>query len=66
MITVSDSQNTLSLKNFYIILPSGNHKLLKFYQKNFSAKKVSDDFSYNSFKNKEFLTINDIKSLIDK
>ncbi len=66
MITVSDSQNTLSLKNFYIILPSGNHKLFKFYQKNFSAKKVADDFSYNSFKNKEFLTINDIKSLIDK
>ena len=49
MITISDSQNTLDLKDFYIILPSGNHELLKFYKKYFSAKKVPDNFSYNSF-----------------
>lgn len=66
MITISDSQNTISLKNFYIILPSGSHKLLKYYQKKFSAKKVPDNFSYNSFNNKEFLTVNHIKSLIKK
>ena len=54
MITISDSQNTLDLKDFYIILPSGNHELFKFYKKYFSAKKVPDNFSYNSFKNKIF------------
>ncbi len=66
MITISDSQNTLDLKDFYIILPSGNHELFRFYKKYFSAKKVPDNFSYNSFKNKKFLTIKEIKSLIDK
>jgi|TARA_B100001093_G_scaffold267660_1_gene255995 UDP-N-acetylglucosamine 4,6-dehydratase (inverting) len=66
MITVSDSQNTLDVKNFYIILPSGNHELNKFYYKNFSAKRVPNDFSYNSYKNKNYLSIQDIKSLINK
>jgi|TARA_Y100000389_G_scaffold204396_1_gene256696 UDP-N-acetylglucosamine 4,6-dehydratase (inverting) len=66
MITVSDSQNTINVKNFYIILQSGNHKLLKFYKRKFLAKKVPVDFSYNSFSNNKFLKINDIKSLIEK
>jgi UDP-N-acetylglucosamine 4,6-dehydratase/5-epimerase len=66
MITVSDSQNTLDVKNFYIILPSGNHELNKFYYKKFSAKRVPNDFSYNSYKNKNYLSIQDIKSLINK
>ncbi len=66
MITVSDSQNTLDVKNFYIILPSGDHELNKFYYKNFSAKRVPNDFSYNSYKNKNYLSIQDIKSLINK
>ena len=66
MITVSDSQNTLDVKNFYIILPSGNHELHKFYHKQFSAKRVPNNFSYNSYKNKNYLSIQEIKSLINK
>ena len=66
MITVSDSQNTLDVKNFYIILPSGNHELHKFYHKQFSAKRVLNNFSYNSYKNKNYLSIQEIKSLINK
>jgi UDP-N-acetylglucosamine 4,6-dehydratase/5-epimerase len=66
MITTSDSQNTLDAKNFYIILPSGSNELHKFYNKKFSAKRVPEDFSYNSYKNKSYLSIQDIKSLINK
>ena len=39
MISSSDSQNTLELSDFYIILPSINNKILSFYKKNLEQKK---------------------------
>jgi UDP-N-acetylglucosamine 4,6-dehydratase (inverting) len=64
MISSSDSQNTLELKNFYIILSSINEKSLLFYKKKFGAKKVSKNFIYNSNSNNKFLTISELKNLI--
>ena len=64
MISSSDSQNTLELKNFYIILPSLNKKILSFYSKKFKAKKVKKGFVYNSNSNKNFLTVAKLKKLI--
>lgn len=64
MITKSDSLNTLESKNFYIILP--NKINTKKFIKKFKAKKTSKMFSYNSFENKEKLTITQIRNLIKK
>ena len=57
MISASDSQNTIELKNVYIILSSNDKKKISFYTKKFGAKKVAKGFVYNSYNNKKFLTI---------
>jgi len=44
MVSSSDSQNTVELKDFYIILPSLNEKILSIYKKKLGAKKVKKDF----------------------
>jgi len=67
MITNTDSLNTVEFDNYYVILPS---KSLwdedDFINKSDSlkGKKCESGFSYNSFTNKSFLTIKEIKSLI--
>ena len=64
MISSSDSQNTLELKNFYIILPSMSKKIFSIYSKKFKAKKVKKGFVYNSNSNNNFLTVAKLKKLI--
>ena len=75
MITASDSFNSLELKDYYVILPrlNFNNKYSKFeneyflknyYLKNKKAKKVPENFSYNSYDNKHYLTINEIRKII--
>ena len=66
MISSSDSQNTLELKNFYIILPSLNEKILSIYKKKLGAKKVKKDFIYNSNSNNKFLTLKELNQLVVK
>ena len=62
MITSSDSNYTVDINNkYFAILNNSNEKLLKFYSR---AKKVKENFSYNSGNNKRFLKINEIKKLI--
>jgi len=66
MISSSDSQNTLELKNFYIILPSLNEKILSIYKKKLGAKKVKKNFIYNSNSNDKFLTLKELTQLVKK
>ena len=66
MISSSDSQNTIELKNFFIILPSLSEKIFKVYKKKLRAKKVKKGFVYNSNSNNKFLTIKEINQLILK
>ncbi len=63
MISSSDSQNTLELKNSYIILSSIDKKIMSLYSKKFGAKKVPKGFVYNSNNNK-FLKVLQLKKLI--
>lgn len=65
MITKSDSHNTIESKNFYIILPNKDSKLKKYISK-FKAKKIKKSFSYNSKDNKNFLSVKELKKIIDK
>ena len=70
MITSADSFNTIEFEKYYVILPS-THDFLKWDIKNFLNKSdrkpgkfCKEGFSYNSFDNKEYLNIEQLKKLI--
>lgn len=70
MISIFDAPKTIELKNFFIILPDFNFKDLKLksflnkYKKE-KPKFCKFGFSYNSYNNKRFLSIKELKSLIN-
>ena len=61
---MSDSYTTYDTGKFFIILPSNNPELIKRFKKSYKIKKVKENFSYNSFANKKFLKIKEIRKLI--
>jgi UDP-N-acetylglucosamine 4,6-dehydratase len=64
MITCSDSFTTLDLGPYYAILPSDGH-LQSIYQEScIPSAPVSSGFSYNSGTNSEFLSVEQLRSLI--
>lgn len=65
MISESDSFTTFDLGKYYAILPNLNKKILDKYAR-FKAKKVKQNFKYNSGMNKRFLSIKEIRLLITK
>jgi len=66
MVSSSDSQNTVELKDFYIILPTLNKKILSIYKKKLGAKKVKKNFIYNSNSNNKFLKLKKLTKLVVK
>ena len=64
MVTSMDSYNTFSFKNYYVILDGSFKKSINYYKKKYKAKKVKPGFSYNSYDNKPYLTIGDLKKKI--
>ena len=66
MITISDSLNTLDLGKYYVILPQQPIFDINEYKKHFSAKGVSQGFSYNSGTNDQWETIESLRHLIKK
>ena len=66
MISSSDSQNTLEIKDFFIILPGIDKKILSIYKNKFGAKKVKKGFIYRSDSNDQFLTIKELNQLVIK
>ena len=66
MITSSDSFTTFDLGKYYVILPQVPHFNLQDYIQNFKAKTVPQGFQYNSGENKEWISVEEIRSLIKK
>lgn len=66
MITTSDSVNTVDLGKYYAILPAAGATCLKEYCERTRAVPVPEGFSYNSGANEHFLTVDQLRSLIDK
>ena len=66
MITSSDSYSTYDLGKYYAILPQVPRWPLNDFITRFSAIKVPVGFTYNSGENKEWLSVADIRSLIQK
>jgi UDP-N-acetylglucosamine 4,6-dehydratase len=64
MITCSDSFYTYDLGKYYTILPSVPNFQIDEYIKFFSAKKVTEGFSYDSGTNTEWETIDSLRELI--
>lgn len=63
MITSSDSPNTIDLGPYYAILPVRNG-VAREYRKSHGADYVPLGFAYESGKNPEFLTVDQIRNLI--
>ncbi len=64
MITSSDAFYTYDLGKYYTILPSQHVWELEEYLHHFKAKKVNEDFRYNSGENNEWVTVEEIRKLI--
>jgi len=64
MITTSDSFNTVDLGKYFAILPSAGGHSLESYCQVSGGKPVPQGFSYNSGTNPDFLTVEQLKSLI--
>jgi UDP-N-acetylglucosamine 4,6-dehydratase len=64
MITSSDSLNTVDLGKYYAILPSGGNYSIQSYCDKTGAKLVEPGFCYNSGTNEDFLTVDELRALI--
>ena len=65
LISIHESRNCFNYKNNYLILDPLNHKLSELYKKK-GAKIVKDNFSYDSFSNKKYLSKQQLMKLYEK
>ncbi len=66
MITASDSPNTVDLGDYYAILPSGADYGMDDYCERMKGQRVVPGFSYDSGSNSDFLSVPQLRALIDK
>lgn len=66
MITSSDSFNTVDLGNYFAILPTAEHYTINDYCSQMCANRVPEGYAYNSGTNKEFLSVQQLRALIDQ
>ena len=64
MITESDSLNTIDLGRYYAILPTGGKIPFDEYVSRHGGVPVDPGFSYSSGSNDDFLSVDDLRSLI--
>lgn len=64
MITASDSFSTVDLGPYYAILPSDGFTLAAYHKKGIALQPVPPGFAYNSGSNPEFLSVDQLRSLI--
>lgn len=65
MITSSDSFNTIDLDRYYAILPQGKPRIQNYYESK-GGKMVKPGFCYNSGTNDEWLSVDQLKGLIEE
>ncbi len=63
MITREDAKNTVELEKYYVVKPEFDVKHIS--QKYIAAKLVKPDFEYHSGNNDKWLTINQMRKMID-
>jgi UDP-N-acetylglucosamine 4,6-dehydratase/5-epimerase len=66
MITASDSPNTVDIGRYFAILPSGGEYSIDDYAAAMSGQRVRPGFCYDSGSNSDFLSVLQLRALIDK
>ncbi len=66
MITASDSFNTIDLGRYFAILPSAGEHTVESYCKAHGGQPMPAGYAYNSGTNDEFLTVEQLRVLIQK
>lgn len=66
MIAETDSLNTVEFNNYYVIIPSTPRFKPEDITKKFNGQMVRPGFKYSSDTNKDWLTVDQIRSLIKK
>ena len=66
MITASDSFNTVDMGDYYAILPVGAEYTVEQYCRDHGGSPVEPGFAYNSGDNDDFLTVEQLRELIDR
>lgn len=66
MITASDSFHTFDIGDYFSILPAAPSFPVDRYCAEFKARRVSEGFSYNSGSNTEFLSVAQLRELIEQ
>jgi len=66
MVTESDSFNALDLGRYYAILPSGDEQLRQHYLSQPGVTAVPAGFNYSSGTNTEFLSVGQLRELIER
>lgn len=66
MITISDSFTTYDLGKYYAVIPQIPNWRVDDFVEHFGATKVPVGFSYNSGENTEWLSVEDLRELIQK
>jgi UDP-N-acetylglucosamine 4,6-dehydratase len=64
MITETDALSTLDCGNYFVILPTTGFWDENEFMKEFSAQRVPEGFRYNSGENKDWLSVDDLRTLI--
>lgn len=64
MISVEDARNTVEFDDYYVIQPSADWWTAR--AKDFGGKPVAHDFSYDSGNNTQWLSVDDMKVLIEE
>lgn len=65
MITSSDSFSTVDMGRYYAILPSSNRESIEAYCREHGGEPVEPGFVYNSGTNPDFLTVAQLRDLIE-
>ena len=65
LMTESESVNAIEFDNKYILMPSKDTNIIKYYKKKFKNIKTPEMFNYNS-KSNTFLSIKEIKNILKK
>lgn len=66
MITETDSMSTYDCGKYYVIAPSVPLWDMQAWMKKFNAKRVPEGFKYNSGTNSEWVSVEELRSLIKK
>ncbi len=66
MITESDSYNTVDRGEYFAILPQGGNYSIEEYCQEFGAARVRQGYAYNSGTNPDFLSVDQIRELIER